>query len=164
MLEIPGPPLNQEDSPYIDPDNRFQVGLLEDFSVRSIRDVTLVESSDGELAYTVAVQPRAIDRELSAGALAQISVEYFQRGEGFVPQAEQRLPDGSILIPWEGTLTKGRNTQPIYGRIFAKQAENSNVLMLLVSATEARRSELDGVVQVLSPTLGLPTENQTSAE
>lgn len=162
MIEVPGPPRDEDKSPYTDPDNRFQVGILEDFNVKTIRDVLLIESSDGELAYTVGVQPRVVERELPPATLAQISVEYFQRGEGFVPDTEQSLPNGNIVIPWEGTLTRGRNTQAISGKIFTKQAENNNILMLMVSATEARRSEVDGVLQVLMPTLKLPTENQPS--
>jgi hypothetical protein len=163
IIEAPGaPPLDEEKSPYKDPDNRFQVGVVEGFSVKNIRDVPLIESSDGKLAYTVAVQPRAIDRELSPETLAQISVEYFQRGEGFVPDTEQRFPNGNIVIPWEGTLTQGRNTTPISGKIFTKQADNNNVLMSIVSATEARNRDVDGVLQVLMKTLEVPEESQTS--
>ncbi len=163
ILEVPGgPPIDEEKSPYKDPDDRFQVGILENFNVKTIRDVLLIESSDGKLAYTVGVQPRVVESELSPATLAQISVEYFQRGEGFVPDTEQSLPNGNIIIPWEGTLTQGRNTETISGKIFTKQLENNNVLMLMVSATEARRSEVDGILKVLIPTLKLPTDDRSS--
>jgi hypothetical protein len=137
---------------YKDPVNRFQIGLIDGYSVGPVEGVPLIESPDGNLAYTVVVRQRAADRPLSPNALAQITIEAFDRGEGFEAGAVQPVTPGEIILPWTGQLTIGRDVQPIAGKILTRKA-GTYVLMLLVSATEEAQSQVDTVVDLLGNSL-----------
>ena len=120
---------------YQDPAGRFEIGILDGYKVSLVNGVLAIESPDGNLAYTVTTQQRATSQALNDNALAQIAIETFQRGEGFQAGAmEPSIPDG-IQLPWTGSLTLGRKSQPMSGKILARQSGNQ-VLMLLISATE----------------------------
>lgn len=137
---------------YKDPVNRFQIGLIDGYSVGPVEGVLLIESPDGNLAYTVVVRQRAADRPLSPNALAQITIEAFDRGEGFEAGAVQPVTQGEIILPWTGQLTLGREGQPISGKILTRKA-GTYVLMLLVSATEEGQSQVDTVIDLLGDSL-----------
>ncbi len=120
---------------YQDPGGRFEIDILEGYKVKPVNGVPLIESADGNLAYTVAVQQRASSQALNDNALAQIAIETFQRGEGFqVGPVQPSIPDG-IQLPWTGRLTLGRTSQAMSGKILTRQS-GKQVLMLLISATE----------------------------
>ncbi|MEO0491263.1 MAG: hypothetical protein AAFZ49_17185, partial [Cyanobacteria bacterium J06659_2] len=72
---------------YQDPEGRFQIGILEGFSVNSVAASPLFEARDGSLAYSVVVLPTGgdvgIDAPLTDAALAQAVKNTFTRGEGF---------------------------------------------------------------------------------
>ncbi|MEL7036020.1 MAG: hypothetical protein AAFO04_10435 [Cyanobacteria bacterium J06592_8] len=145
-------PLPLSESNYKDPQGQFQIGILEGYNVGFVGNFPLIESPDGSLAYTVVAKPRESTRAIPNASLAQIAIEAFERGEGFKPGRYQELGTGSIKLPWTGTLKMGSKTQPIQGSIFTRQVGN-NIFLLLVSATEAKASEVDAAIVALSDTL-----------
>ncbi|MDY7021726.1 MAG: hypothetical protein SWJ54_10255 [Cyanobacteriota bacterium] len=145
-------PLPLSESSYKDPQGRFQIGILEGYNVGFVGNFPLIESPDGSLAYTVVAKPRESSRVIPSASLAQIAIEAFERGEGFKPGSYQEIGTGSIRLPWTGTLKIGSKTQPIQGSIFTRQVDN-NIFLLLVSATEAKASEVDAAIAALSDTL-----------
>lgn len=147
------PPLPLKAQPYQDPAARFQVGIIEGYSVSILdRGSPLIESPDGNLAYTVVTRSRSTDSPLSNGSLAQIAIETFERGEGFQAGEFRDAPSGGALIPWTGNLTNGRQTQPLSGAIIARQ-QGRDVVMLLVAATEAATARVDDAIAVLGQSL-----------
>lgn len=148
-LSVPPLPLGGN---YVDPQGRFQVGILEGYNVSSVGNSPLFESSDGNLAYTVVVQERVTNQRLTEATLTQIAIETFQRGEGF--QAGDFIPLfwGGVRVPWTGSLTMGRNTQPVSGVILSSQPKN-DVLMLLIAATEMGRDRIPAAVSALADSL-----------
>lgn len=151
-VTLPDPSLSLAEEEYEDPSNRFSVGVLADYQVSSFRGVPLVESPDGNLAYTVVVEPVLPAQPLSPAELGEFAMDAFAHGEGFDPTALQQLDSGDLVIPWTGTLTQGRKTQPISGTILARQT-SEQVLLLLISATEAQADQVDGVLATLFETL-----------
>ncbi|MEB3281017.1 MAG: hypothetical protein VKK42_19040 [Lyngbya sp.] len=145
-------PLPLSDSNYKDPQGRFQVGILAGYNVGFVGNFPLIESPEGNLAYTVVVKPRESERELPNASLAQIAIETFERGEGFEPGSYQELGTASVRVPWTGSLRIGPKTQPIQGSILSRQIGN-NIFLLLVSATEEKTSEIDAAIAALSDTL-----------
>lgn len=146
----PLPPLS--DQPYKDPQGQFEVGILENYNVSAIDENPLIESADGTMAYTVVVQPKITNEQFSNEALAQIAMNQFQRGEGFQPETLQVLGNGEILIPWTGTVTVGRTSQPISGSIVVKQNPD-RILILLVSATENASQDISAAIATLADSL-----------
>ncbi|MBZ8179185.1 hypothetical protein [Oscillatoria salina] len=146
---VPVLPLAGE--PYLDPAQRFQVGIIEGFSVTSLAGSPLIESPDGNLAYTVVVRSRAFDNNLSDAALAQIAVDTFEQGEGFIPGEFQSIGDG-VVISWAGSLTLRGNTQPISGLILSRQVPG-NVLVMLISATEEGQDKVEAVLSTVANSL-----------
>lgn len=149
-ISAPKVPLREQ--PYKDPQGRFEVGILENYNVSAIDENPLIESPDGTMAYTVVVQPKITNGEFSNEALAQIAINQFQRGEGFQPEPLQVLANGEILIPWTGTVTIGRTSQPISGSILVKQSPD-RMLILLVSATENASQDISSAIATLADTL-----------
>ncbi|MCC5899380.1 MAG: hypothetical protein JJU32_15880 [Phormidium sp. BM_Day4_Bin.17] len=127
---------------------QFQVGVLEDYRTSEHAGVALIESPSGELAYTVQVQQRANDRQLIDDELVQLAIDRLQRGQGFELGTVRPLDTGLLLVNW--TATSGGT--PLSGRIFLRQVD-SQVLMLVVSATQEESEQLDAVISLVSATL-----------
>jgi hypothetical protein len=145
-------PLPLSGSAYQDPRGQFEVGILQDYNVGFAGNSPLIESPDGNLAYTVVVKSRESDRALPDGSLAQIAIDTFERGEGFDPGTYRSVDAGEIRMPWTGSLKIGANTQPIAGSILVRQVAD-RILILLVSATEAGGENIDAAIAALSDTL-----------
>ncbi|MEC4985210.1 MAG: hypothetical protein SAJ37_17795 [Oscillatoria sp. PMC 1068.18] len=169
-VEIDVPPLPLAAEPYLDPAQRFQIGIVEGFSVSSVGGSPLIESPDGNVAYTVVVrspllqeplrrtrtsstnaQSRTFENNLSDAALAQIAVDTFDRGEGFLPGEFASIGDG-IVIAWNGSLSLRGKSQPISGLILSRQVPG-NVLLMLISATEEGEDEVEAVLSTVANTL-----------
>ncbi|MBC6455506.1 MAG: hypothetical protein GDA43_21850 [Hormoscilla sp. SP5CHS1] len=136
---------------YQDPARRFQVGILEGYNISSVGASPLFSSPDGNLAYTVVVRSRSSSRPLTAATLAQIAIDTFRRGEGFIPDRFRPLVPGRVQVPWTGSLTMGGNTQPMNGMILVSQPQQ-DILMLLISATQTGRYRVDTAVATLADT------------
>ncbi len=159
----PAPPLVQKPLPlplsgnYRDAAGRFQVGILEGYSVSPLADGVLIEAPSGNLAYTALLRP-VIDPQglaepgLALPILVQTAQQVFQRGEGFQTGPVQTEPDGSAQIPWTGSLTIGGKAQPVQGKILVR-ATPKGALMLLVIATQAAVEQVDGAIATLNTTL-----------
>jgi len=128
-----------------------ETGISEEFTVTPTAGIPLIESPDRSLAYTAIVRQRALDRVLSPNALAQVTIEALQRGEGFVADAPIDVAPGEIVLPWTG-MAKG---EPIAGKAIVVQ-EGSQILTLVVSATSDGIAKVDAAVQLLAPSFGLP--------
>lgn len=152
---ISAPTLPMNETPYKDPQGRFEVGILQNYKVSAIADAPLIESPDGTMAYTVVVQSKITNQSFTNEALAQMAINQFQRGEGFKPSQLQALSPGEILIPWTGSLTIGRNKQPINGEIFVRQNQDQ-IIILLVSATADASARLPSAIATLSASLKSP--------
>ncbi|MBF2087913.1 MAG: hypothetical protein IGR80_03060 [Synechococcales cyanobacterium K44_A2020_017] len=150
----PAPSLALAEEGYQDPGQRFQVGLLADYTQTMLAGVPIFESPDRTLAYTVALRPRAADVNLNAGALSQVAIDTFRTGEGLQVGAFEPVTDGARL-PWTGTLTMGRNTQPMQGVMLARQVPG-RVLLLLIAATAEAADQVEAVYATLEPTLTAP--------
>ncbi|KKD35894.1 MAG: hypothetical protein WAN66_21930 [Limnoraphis robusta] len=145
-------PLPLSESNYKDPQGRFQIGILEGYNVGFVGNFPLIESPEGNLAYTVVAKTRESNRAIPNPSLAQIAIETFERGEGFKPNSYQELGTGSVRLPWTGTLKMGAKTKPIQGTILARQS-GIYIFLLLVSATEEKAPEIDAAIAALSNTL-----------
>lgn len=140
---------------YEDNSGLFQVGILEDFTVSNAGAAPLFESGDGNVAYTVAVAPidfSATPTGLSSEALVRVAERVFGRGEGFRIQSAEPTLNNGTLMEWIGSLTVGGQTQPMRGSIIARQA-GSNVVVLLVAATETGAETLTSVTGTLAESL-----------
>jgi hypothetical protein len=165
--ELEATPVRLSEEPYQDPGGRFSVGLLaeyatagtegpeadrgslEPYKVGSSAGIPLIESPDGNLAYTVIVQPLATARTLSNEELAEIAIEEFKRGEGFRPDEFRPVASGEVIVPWTGIFN---NQTPMQGTILVRQSDRS-VYLLLISATEVAASRLDAAIALLFETL-----------
>ncbi|NJK38706.1 MAG: hypothetical protein HC835_16265 [Oscillatoriales cyanobacterium RM2_1_1] len=145
-------PLPLSESLYKDPQDRFQIGILEGYNVGFAGNSPLIEAPSGNLAYTVVVEARESDRELSSSALAQLAIEAFDRGEGFVPGPYQSTGPQEVTLLWTGSLQIGDKSQPITGSILARQ-QGQNVLVLLISATETDANQVARAMATLAETL-----------
>ncbi len=149
---LSAPTLPLSEAPYKDPQGRFEIGILENYKVSAIADAPLIESPDGNLAYTVVVQRKITKESFTNEALAQMAINQFQRGEGFQPNQLKVLSPGEILIPWTGSLTIGKNKQPITGEILVRQNQDQ-IIILLVSATENAKDNIPSAIRTLSDVL-----------
>lgn len=162
--EIAPPPstaLPLAETPYQDPGGRFQLGIIQGFNQSVVTGVPLFESPDGQLAYTVSVRPRAADAPLREWALTQVAIDTFDRGEGMIAGAYEVVEGelGGAIVPWTGTLTMGRNKQPMQGLLLSRQV-TGRLLILAIAATENAASQIDAVYSTLEPTLQALSENQ----
>lgn len=149
---LSAPTLPLSEAPYKDPQGRFEVGILQNYKVSAIADAPLIESPDGNLAYIVVVQGKITNESFTNEALAQMASNQFQRGEGFQPNQLKILSPGEILIPWTGSVTIGKNKQPISGEILVRQNQEQ-IIMLLVSATEDAKDNIPSAIGTLSDSL-----------
>ena len=145
-------PLSEK--PYQDPSDRFQVGIIEGFNQSVITGVPLFESPDGQLAYTVAVRPRAADAPLREWALSQVAIDTFNRGEGIVTGAYEAVESelGGAIVPWEGALTMGSDRTPMKGILLSRQVPG-RLVILAIAATESASEQIEAVYSTLEPTL-----------
>ena len=140
---------------YSDPQERFQIGVLEGYQVNIAANSPLFESADGSLAYTLVVLPIGdgeVTSTVTDAALVQAAQTTFQQGEGFRTTGFQPIEGGGIQIDWMGALTQQGPPQPIQGRIVARQA-GANIFLLLVAATEPAVDQIFEVVSTLAGTL-----------
>lgn len=141
---------------YEDESGLFQVGILEGFTVNKAGAAPLFEASDGNVAYTVAIAPidfNSTPRNLSNEALVRVTERVFGRGEGFrIQSVGSTTANGGVPMGWIGSLTVGGKTQPMQGSIIARQA-GSNVVLLLVAATESGAETLTSVTGTLAESL-----------
>lgn len=133
-------------------ESRFEVGILEGYQQKVIAGVPMIESPEGNLAYTVVVKPQVSGQQLDNEALAKIAIDEFEGGEGFQPSQFRAIVPGEIILPWSGSLTMANNTQPLSGVVLARQ-RSRNVFLLLISATEAKVEDVPQVLRVLSNSL-----------
>jgi hypothetical protein len=142
---------------YEDPENRFQVGILEGYKVTSVARTPLFEAVDGRIAYSLVVVPadQTAIAPLPENALVQVAQTVFGRGEGFRLIDSQPLPDG-VLLSWLGSLTIGGTPQGMQGNIIARQS-NGNVVLLLIAVTAQNggAEELPAVTSTLYESLQL---------
>lgn len=139
--------VNAQSSSYQDPGGRFEVAILPGYKMTPVAGLVVVESPTQDLAYTVTVRPKASDRYLDDEALAQVAVETVAAGSGLVVGAFKGT-DLGVEIPWQGIQGKA----PIFGTLFARQTNNS-VLVLTLSATEAGKEMMAGILPELSQSL-----------
>jgi hypothetical protein len=150
-------------TPYQEPAQGFQLGVIQGYTQTSVAGVTLFESPQieqatgetidaGALAYTVAVRPRATEAALNAGSLAQVAIDTFRSGEGFTAGAFVPMDEQTAQVPWTGYLGNGRSATPMQGVMVARQLPG-RVVILMVAATDAAADQVDAVVTTLTPTL-----------
>jgi hypothetical protein len=150
------PALPMVSGSFADPQGRFQIGILDGYSVSSAGGSPLFQAADGSLAYTVAVAPLPTAPTPDA-ALIAAAESTFGAGEGFVAGDDvQPIPGGGIRINWSGRLSQGAAPpQPITGKIFARQ-RREEVFLLLVAATSVAEPQLSDAINALGGTLTVP--------
>jgi hypothetical protein len=129
------PALPMVSGSFEDPQQRFQIGILEGFNVSSAGGSPLFQAADGSLAYTVVVTPLTAAESPDA-ALVDAAQRTFGNGEG-------RLSQGAAP------------PQPITGKIFARQ-RGQDVFLLLVAATDGASAQLSDAITALGGTLIVP--------
>jgi hypothetical protein len=147
VLAAPPLPIKGE---YKDPDGRFRIGILENYTQSTLAGSVLIEARDGSLAYTPIGVPSALGTNnplVTEDLLGQLAKTTFGRGENFQATGQQSIP-GGLKVDWTGNLTIAGKTQPMTGVILAKQT-NSGVLLLLIAATESGTPNLPGAVTAL---------------
>ncbi len=150
------PALPMVSGSFADPQGRFQIGILDGYSVSSAGGSPLFQAADGSLAYTVGVAP--LPTAPTPAAIRAASAEStFGAGEGFVAGDDvQPIPGGGIRINWSGRLSQGAAPpQPITGKIFARQ-RREEVFLLLVAATSVAEPQLSDAINALGGTLTVP--------
>jgi hypothetical protein len=140
---------------YKDPNGRFQVGILRNFSVSPLAGSVLIEARDGNLAYTVLTLPQS-QLGVSGGvidndALVKVAQMAFKQGEGFETGEARTIP-GGLQIDWVGNLTIAGNTQNVGGVILARPLKD-NVALVLIAATEAGGDQVLGAASALGNSL-----------
>ncbi|MBP0029453.1 hypothetical protein [Roseofilum sp. Guam] len=133
---------------YEDPNGFYQIAIVQDYKVSSTGNDPLFESPDGQMAYTVVRLPRLTKQRLTNGILAQIAVEELQGGEGFLAQSYIPLGEGVVQVPWTGSLTQGRNSQPMSGTLISTQQEQ-DVYLVLIAATETGAEQVPNLLASL---------------
>lgn len=164
-LPVPPPPPPASTAPalplggdYQDPGGRFKVGVLKNYTTSPLAGSVLIESPDGNLAYTVVAQaqPAGVPIGLSLGfntdALAKAATIVFQRGEGFQPGLAQPEAGGGIVINWTGSLTIAGKAQPMGGVILVRPSPKE-ILFALVAATQAGADQVPGAVAAIANSL-----------
>ncbi len=142
---------------YKDPNGRFKIAILKDYAVSPLAGSALIESSDGNLAYTVLVRSQgelALQNDNATfvnDALAKIAQTAFQQGEGFQVGQWQAIPSG-IKLDWTGSLTIAGKSQPVSGVILVRQLPK-DVAMILIVATETGTGQVPGAVSALVDSL-----------
>lgn len=143
---------------YQDTAGRFKVGILKGYKVSPLAGSVLVESPDGNLAYSVVAQSQPTGNPIglvpgsNSDSLARVATTVFQRGEGFQPGPPAPEAGGGVVINWTGTLTIGGNSQPVGGVILVRP-DPKTILLLLVTATQAGAGQVPGAVSALASSL-----------
>ncbi|WP_017302200.1 hypothetical protein [Nodosilinea nodulosa] len=149
------PALPMVSGSFEDPQGRFQVGIIDGYSVSSVGGNPLFQAADGSLAYTVAVAP-LLAASTPEAAMVAAAERTFGDGEGFVAGDVQPIPGGGIRVNWTGRLSQGAAPpQPITGKIFARQ-HGAEVFLLLVAATSAGEAQVSDAIIALGSTLIVP--------
>lgn len=140
---------------YKDPNGRFIVGILKDYKVSPLAGTVLIESPDGNLAYSVLAQPQSqlgvAGSIIPNEALVTAAQNAFRQGEGFQTGEVRSIP-GGVQIDWTGNLTIAGATQPVGGVIVARQTSNS-VLLVLIAATNEGGSRVLGAATTIANSL-----------
>jgi hypothetical protein len=131
---------------FSDPSKPFRIAILKDYQVTTIGNAVMLESPDGNLAYTALAQ-QAPSGFATPDILGEIAKATFKQGEGFQPGTVQAIP-GGMRMDWNGSLTIGGNPQPVNGLIVAKPT-GANVLVLLIVATEAGAEKIPNAAAAL---------------
>ena len=143
---------------YRDPAGRFKVGLLQNYQVAPIAGSVLVESAEGDIAYSVVVQSQPVTNAigllpgLNTEALAQVASIVFQRGEDFQPGLPQPEAGGGAVINWTGNLTIAGKAQPVGGVILVRPNSKS-VLLLVIAATQTGGDRVQSALSALANTI-----------
>ena len=143
---------------YRDPAGRFKVGLLQNYQVAPIAGSVLVESAEGDLAYSVVVQSQPVTNAigllpgLNTEALAQVASIVFQRGEDFQPGLPQPEAGGGAVINWTGNLTIAGKPQLVGGVILARP-NSKTVLLLVIAATQTGGDRVQSALSALANTI-----------
>jgi hypothetical protein len=143
---------------YRDPSGRFKVGLLQNYQVSPIAGSVLVESREGDLAYSVVVQMQPVTSPIgllpgvNAEALAQVAAIVFQRGEDFQPGLPQPEAGGGAVINWTGNLTIAGKAQSVGGVILVRP-NSKTVLLLMIAATQSGGDRVQGALAALANTM-----------
>lgn len=145
------PILLLQDEPYVNEAQGYQIGIVEGYQSTVVAGVPIIQNDSGEIAYTVAVRPRAADNPLNETALAQVAIDTFARGEGFQVGPIEAIA-GGVKLPWRGTLSQGASSQPMTGVLLSKQVPGK-LLILLIAATESQTAEVDTVFETLAESL-----------
>lgn len=140
---------------YKDPNGRFIVSILQGYKVSPLAGTVLIESPDGNLAYSVLAQPQAqlgvAGSVIPNEALVTAAQNAFRQGEGFQTGEVRSIP-GGVQIDWTGNLTIAGATQPVGGVILARQA-NDSILLVLIAATQAGGDRVLGAATTISNSL-----------
>ena len=138
---------------FEDPGQQYSIALLDGFKPYSVSGKSILESFDGNVAYSVIVAPTLLEPSalLTDAALAQMAQVIFQQGEGFIAKNFQSLDQGGIKINWTGQITV-RKAQPLSGTIFAQQF-GKEVFLLMIAATEEGQDALTQAIAILPSSL-----------
>ncbi|MGB3202153.1 MAG: hypothetical protein WBA99_14710 [Nodosilinea sp.] len=149
------PALPMVSGSFEDPQGRFQIGILDGYTVSSVGRNPLFQAADGSLAYTVVVAP-LLTASSPEAAMVAAATSTFGEGEGFVSGDVQPIPGGGVRINWTGRLSQGAALpQPITGKIFARQRQ-TEVFLLMVAATAAGEAQVSDAINTLGSTLMVP--------
>ena len=156
VAQAEAPAVVQINGAYEDPEGRFQIGILDGFSVNSVAGSPLFEAGDGSLAYSVVIVSAggegSLEAPLTNAALAQAVKSTFARGEGFQTTGFEVIDGGGVQIAWVGRLSNGGITQPVQGKVVARQVD-ADIYLLAVSATEAGAAQVDSALVALAESL-----------
>ncbi len=154
-LTAPPLPIGGE---YKDPTGRFKIGILKSYTVSPLAGSVLFEAPDGNLAYTVLVQPHqklGLDGNFISGeVLAELAQTTFQQGEDFQAGAPMAIANG-IYIEWTGNLTIAGQSQPVGGVILARQSQSA-IVQVLIASTQAGAGQVPGAIRALVESLQTP--------
>jgi hypothetical protein len=156
-MEIAAPSFSLSGT-YDDPQNRFQVGIVDGFTVSTAGGAPLFQAPDGSLAYSVVVTPldATAANPLPDVALLQATEVAFGKGEGFQTSSFQAMAGGGLQIDWTGRFTQGGGPpQPVAGKVLTKQ-QGEAIFMLMVAALESGQPLVLEAINSLADTLVIP--------
>ena len=138
---------------YEDPQGKFQVGILDGYSVSSAAGSPLFQASDGNLAYSVVRTPLSSDSPLSEVGLVEIAQQVLGRGEGFQTQTFSPVSESGLQITWTGLLSQGAAPpKPVSGTVLVKQ-QGAEAYLLVIASLEDSANQIAVVVSTLVETL-----------
>jgi len=128
--------------------DRFEIGILEGYELTPTAGVPLIESPEGDLAYTVLWERQATNTPLPAPALTQMAIDELEDGEGFQMQEIEASVLGAVLLSWSGTA----KDTPVAGKVLVRQA-NDAIVMLIVAGSGEGVDRVDAAMSALAETL-----------